>query len=77
MAQNAQPKMDWSNAGYHTFPAYHLTVETVNDFLRTVFGNYNFFTVYQMDHYKFWIPRALTEAERAKLRERRWVEPES
>jgi hypothetical protein len=69
--------MNWKNAAWHTIPAYHLTEETVNEFLRSIFGYYDFYTSVsprimqlnsylffgqlQMDHYKFWIPRALKQ----------------
>lgn len=36
--------MDWRNAAWHTIPAYHLTVEVVNEFLTSIFGYYEFYT---------------------------------
>ncbi|KAE8444669.1 hypothetical protein EG329_014326 [Mollisiaceae sp. DMI_Dod_QoI] len=56
--------MDWTDAAYYTIPAYHLTEEIVNDFLKSIFDNYDFYTSLEADHYKFWIPRALTQWRR-------------
>jgi hypothetical protein len=40
----APPKLDWNNAAWHTIPAYHLTEEIVNEFLKSIFGYWDFYT---------------------------------
>ncbi|KAF4634492.1 hypothetical protein G7Y89_g3617 [Cudoniella acicularis] len=45
---------------WDSIPAYHLDQETVNEFLQSLFGYYDYYTKLSMDHYQFWVPRKLT-----------------
>jgi hypothetical protein len=44
----ASTAVDWSNALYDTIPSYHLQESIVNDFLKDLFGDWNFYTQVQM-----------------------------
>jgi hypothetical protein len=44
----ASPAVDWSNALYDTIPSYRLQESIVNDFLKDLFGDWNFYTQVQM-----------------------------
>ncbi|KAL2073993.1 hypothetical protein VTL71DRAFT_7771 [Oculimacula yallundae] len=62
---------DWTNATYDTTAQYNLTVEIVNQYLRELFGNWDFFTeLVPGDTIKFWVPRSLSDAEKKVLKAR-------
>ncbi|KAF8852433.1 hypothetical protein BDZ45DRAFT_678357 [Acephala macrosclerotiorum] len=63
----ASPAYDWNNAEWDSIPAYRLSGKTVNAFLQSIFGYYNFYTKLSTDHYQFWIPVKLTQEQRAQL----------
>ncbi|PMD32613.1 hypothetical protein L207DRAFT_571914 [Hyaloscypha variabilis F] len=62
---------DWTGACWDSVPSYRLDRYTVTDFLQSLFGEYDFYTKFSMDHYQFWVPRKLTVAERDLLLSRR------
>jgi hypothetical protein len=51
--------VDWSNAAWDSIPAYRLTKETVDSFLKELFGYYNFYTQVPLPPSKFSIQMQL------------------
>lgn len=54
-------------------PAYRLSMFSLEEYLRKKFGNYKFFTQFVAgDKIKFWVPRALAEAEEEEILSNQW-----
>lgn len=66
MADSAAP--EW---GYRYFDTYDLRQEDLQDFLKGIFGNFDFYINVQAGKYRFWIQRDLTQAETKRLAAKR------
>lgn len=56
---------------YDYVPQYNLDERIVNDYLKSIWGNYKYFIERSGDEFRFWVPRKLHKHEQDELFKRR------
>ncbi|KAL5316661.1 hypothetical protein ACEPPN_015710 [Leptodophora sp. 'Broadleaf-Isolate-01'] len=61
--------LDWTHADWDSTARYSLTIDIVNTYLKSLFGNWNFYTQFSdSDTIKYWVPRKLSDVEKNELK---------